>query len=87
MVEKTLGDILIKRFLFHNELWKVTRFRLPKIRVEFVDINSIVDTFRDKIDLMKKNFFNLEKQSIGIENGVQYVFSPVDKYGAVCGGP
>ena len=84
MVEKTLGDILLKRFLFHNELWKVTRYRIPKIRVEFVDIKSIVARFRDKIDLMKRNFFNLEKQSIGIRNGdLAYVFSPVDKYGAV----
>ena len=85
MVDKTLGNILIKRILY--PLWNIKRYRIPKIRVEFVDIRSITDRYRDKIDLMKKNFFQLEKQSVGIDGITlqhgHFSFEPADNYGAV----
>ena len=31
-VEKTIAEVLIKRILFHNEGWKMRKYRIPKFR-------------------------------------------------------
>ena len=57
-VEKTLSKILIERIVLYHHFskqWKLES-QIPKIRVEFVDINSILKRFKGEIEEMKKHF-------------------------------
>jgi len=80
-VEKTIAEVLIKRILFHNEGWKMRKYRIPKFRIEFADMNSIVTRYRESIDHLKTRFNVIEKYEVGIDGAQQiWGFTPVDKY-------
>ena len=55
-VESTFASLILGRILLHNENWKMKRYRIPKLRVEFVDMTAITDKYRDTIDHMKTHF-------------------------------
>ena len=65
-VESTFASMLLGRVLLHNEIWKMKRYRIPKLRVEFVDMSAITDKYRDTVEHMKTHFnrFN-ESYKIG----------------------
>ena len=55
-VETTFASMVLGRILLHNEIWKMKRYRIPKIRVEFVDMSAITDKYRDTVEHMKTHF-------------------------------
>ena len=85
-VEKTLSKILIERIVLYHHFskqWKLES-QIPKIRVEFVDINSILKRFKGEIGEMKKHFAVInEVYDIGIEHKDKWGFTPEPKYTAV----
>ena len=57
-VESAYASMVMGRILLHNEIWKMKRYRIPKLRVEFVDLSAITDKYRDTVEHMKKHFNN-----------------------------
>ena len=56
-VESTFASVVMGRLLLHNEVWKmIKKYRIPKLRVEFVDMSAITDKYRDTINHMKTHF-------------------------------
>merc|ERR1712083_792643 len=55
-VESTFASMLLGRVLLHNEIWKMKRYRIPKLRVEFVDMSAITDKHRQTVEHMKTHF-------------------------------
>ena len=55
-LESVIGRVLTERLLYVREHWKVTEYTFPRLMVEFVDMNSITEKYRDKINLLKKHF-------------------------------
>ena len=55
-VESAYASMVMGRILLHNEIWKMKRYRIPKLRVEFVDLSAITDKYRDTVEHMKTHF-------------------------------
>ena len=60
-VEATFASMIMRRLLLHSEVWKMKRYKIPKLRVEFVDMFGITDKYRSTIDHMKTHFNNFDE--------------------------
>ena len=69
-VESAYASMVMGRILLHNEIWKMKRYRIPRLRVEFVDLSAVTDKYRDTVEHMKTHFnrFN-ESYRIGGKAG------------------
>ena len=55
-VETTMAQVLIGRILLHSEVWKTKRYKIPKMRIEFVDFQAVTNKYKHTVDHMKKHF-------------------------------
>jgi len=79
-VESAYASMVMGRILLHNEIWKMKRYRIPKLRVEFVDLSAITDKYRDTVEHMKTHFNRFNESYRISESQDNWGFWPATKY-------
>ena len=83
-IEKIIANIITGTIVWRSERWKLQTMVMPRIRVEFVDIDCIRSQFRQDIHQMKNHFFNPNQPlTLGIDADSTWTVKPTDKYESV----
>ena len=86
VVERVYAQVVMQRLLWRDEQHKKERYKIPRVIVEFVSYEKIVEKYQDSIIAMKKHFNNWDREyevkgNIDWHCTFSYVFTGMDGEG------